>query len=189
MKTAALLFVFGYLVHAASVRDIDFKNFSYPFVEHRFVSVPSRLQWLPVAQSGRVELVDGRRDIPCDDDPKCRLLTFDDVVFGDIHGLGHVALATTIFHTGGTANWEYLYVVGIRAGQPKVLAWLEAGSRADMGLRSASATGGDLVLVVNDPNKRIGDCCSTGTITLRYRWQNGAFRQVGQPVKTGDPPQ
>ncbi len=75
----------------------------------------------------------------------------------------------------------------IRSGKPQVVAWLEAGSRADMGLRHASVDSGNLVLELNDPNKRMGDCCSSGTLTYRYRWTNGAFRQIGRPVAADDP--
>jgi hypothetical protein len=56
-----------------------------------------------------------------------------------------------------------------------------------MGLRRASVDLGDLVLLVNDPERRQGDCCSTGTITYRYRWHDGSFHQVGSPVRADDP--
>ncbi len=70
-----------------------------------------------------------------------------------------------------------------------LVAWLEAGSRADMGLRSFKIAQGDLTLILNDPDKRVGDCCSTGTITYRYRWINGSFHQIGRPVLAADPRQ
>ena len=116
------------------------------------------------------------------------MLTVDGVDFGEIHGIPQTsAIVTTTFHTGGTATWQYLYVVTLSSEKAKVVAWLESGSRADMGLRSASANRGDLVLVVNDPDKRQGDCCSTGTITYRYRWAGGSFHNVGPPSRKDDP--
>ncbi len=177
------------LAPGASIHDVDFKNFSYPFLKSEFDSVPNHLRWMPTAATTNVTLRDGRYTFPCDESP-CALITFDRVQFGNIAGLpGELAIATTVFHTGGTANWEYLYVIALRAGRPRTIAWLEAGSRADMGLRSASFDDGDLVLVLNDPDKRIGDCCSTGSITERYRWQRGAFLLVGTPEKKDDPTQ
>jgi len=181
------LLVLAFCAPAASIREVDFNNFSYPFVSHKYFSVPSRLRWMPMAAGGRVALHDGRYTLPCDD-PSCYLLTFEQVTFGKITGVGEVAIATVVFHTGGTANWEYMYVVAIRAGKPQVAAWAEAGSRADMGLRRVSTDHGDLLLEVNDPGKREGDCCSTGSITFRYRWQQGAFRQIDKPVRADDPP-
>jgi uncharacterized protein len=51
-----------------------------------------------------------------------------------------------------------------------------------------SITGGDLVLVVNDPDRRQGDCCSAGGIATRYRWTGSSFSTIGQPVYKTDPP-
>ncbi len=56
-----------------------------------------------------------------------------------------------------------------------------------MGLRQFAIDSGDLVLIVEDPDKRMGDCCSTGTITYRYRWGAGSFHQIGKPVLADDP--
>jgi hypothetical protein len=184
-RLSLVVFALTGLVRGASIRDVDFKNFSYPFIQRKFVSVPNELRWLPLAKATYVTLHDGRYSFPCDD-PTCELITFDSAIFGELEGLGEAAIATVVFHTGGTANWEYLYVVAVRSGRPRVLAWLEAGSRADLGLRSASVNQGDLVLVVNDPDKREGDCCSTGSITHRYRWQHGFFVQTTEPVRKDD---
>jgi hypothetical protein len=176
----------AFIATGASIRDVDFKNFVYPFTTIDLPSVPSQLRWMPLSASSRVALRGGRYKARCDE-PPCFLLSLDRVEFGDIDGLaGTTALVMVTFHTGGTATWQYLYVIALRAGKPQVIAWLETGSRADMGVRRASVDHGDLVLVVNDPAKREGDCCSTGSITLRYRWQDGSFRQIGAPVRKDD---
>jgi hypothetical protein len=186
MKATIALFLAA-LGASGAIQDVDFRNFSYPFVESQFVSVPSRLHWLPLPTVDRVTTHNGEHTFPCDE-PTCELLTVDRVDFGDIRGItGTSAIVTTTFRTGGTAHWQYLYVIALISEKPKVLAWLESGSRADMGLRSASADRGDLVLVVNDPGKRQGDCCSTGTITHRYRWAGGSFHNVGPPTRKDDP--
>jgi hypothetical protein len=186
MKAAFALFLVA-LAASGSIRDVDFKNFAYPFIEHKSVSVPSRLRWLPLPGADLITPHNGEHTFPCDD-PPCELLAVDRVDFGDIKGItGTSAIVTTTFHTGGTAHWQFLYVIALISEKPKVLAWLESGSRADMGLRSASADRGDLVLVVNDPDKRQGDCCSTGTITYRYRWAGGSFHNVGPSIRKDDP--
>jgi hypothetical protein len=115
-------------------------------------------------------------------------VTIDQINFGNINGLPEPsAIVTATYHTRGTATWQYLYVIGLRSGKPVVMAWLETGSRAYMGLRRASVDQGNLVLIVNDPEKREGDCCSTGTITYRYQWQSDSFRQMRAPVRKDDP--
>ena len=115
------------------------------------------------------------------------MLTVDNVDFGEIHGIPQTsAIVTTTFHTGGTATWQYLYVIALHSGRPNVAAWMETGSRGYMGLRRLAFDGGDLVLIVNDPDKRQGDCCSTATITYRYRWTGSSFHNIGPPSRKDD---
>jgi hypothetical protein len=174
-------------ITGASIRDFDFRNFAYPFVESEFVSVPDHLRWMALTGTSVISLRDGRYTFPCEDSP-CPLLTLDKPAFGNINGLPDTsALVSVTYHTGGTATWRYLYVFALRSGKPHAIAWLEAGSRARMGLRSAAVDGGALVLIVEDPDKRMGDCCSTGTITYRYRWLNGSFQRIGTPLRADDP--
>ena len=172
---------------APSIRDVDFKNFGYPFIRDELDSVPVKLRWMAGAGAKVVSLSDGRYRFPCDDSP-CPLLTMDQIDFVKINGLPETsALVVATYHTGGTATWQYIYVITLRSGKPVVTSWLETGSRAYMGLRHAKADRGDLVLTVNDPEKRMGDCCSSGAITYRYRWDGDSFRQIGAPVLEDDP--
>jgi hypothetical protein len=104
-------------------------------------------------------------------------------VFGDIAGLsGTAALVVMTYHSGGTATWQYVYVVSTLLETPRVVAWLETGSRAYMGLSQVSTNQGNLVVTVYDPDKAVAACCSSGTITYRYRWNGSSFAPVGQPV-------
>jgi hypothetical protein len=172
---------------ASSIRDVDFKNFAYPFIREELASVPVKLRWMPPAGGKLISLRDGRYSFPCDDAP-CPLLTLAQTDFVNINGLPETsALVVITYHTGGTATWQYLYVMSVRARKPVVVAWLETGSRAYMGLRHATIDRGDLLLTVDDPEKRTADCCSSGTITYRYRWDVGAFQQIGAPVLEDDP--
>jgi hypothetical protein len=168
----------------ASIHDVNLKNFSYPFLENE--SVPDAVRWMPVAGTPVIDVKDGRHSFlsqDCGSPDNCPLLTLDKIQYADLAGIaGSVALVVTTYHSGGTATWQYIYVVAFRSGRPQVVAWLETGSRAYQGLRRLSVERGDLVLSVNDPAKREGDCCSSGTITTRYRRQNGSFAQIGQAV-------
>lgn len=137
-------------------------------------------------------LINGRYAVPddCGDDRRfCPLVTLDSVDYGAPTGIkSTVAAVALTYHSGGTANWQYVYVLAFESGKPRLLAWLRTGSRADQGLREASITGGDLLLVVNDPDKRQGDCCSAGSIITRYRWLGSSFSAIGQPMYKTDPP-
>lgn len=174
-----------------SIRDTDWKNFSYPLWETD--GVPGEIHWMAPGAKEDALLINGRYIVPddCSDDIRfCPLVTFDSVSYGALAGIkSTVAVVVLTYHSGGTANWQYAYTFTLaESGKPRLLAWLRTGSRADQGLREISITGGDLVLVVNDPDKRQGDCCSAGTITTRYRWVGNSFSAIGQPVYKGDPP-
>lgn len=172
---------------SGSIRDIDFKNFVYPSLSVIYTSVPSRPKWIDTQGAKEIAMRGGRYRFQCDDSP-CPLITFDRAIFGAINGLSEdSAIVVTTYHSGGSAAWQYIYIIAVRSGKPEVMAWLETGSRAYMGLRTIAVDRGDLVLNVNDPEKREGDCCSTGTITYRYRWHEGSFHQLGPPVLEDDP--
>jgi len=137
-------------------------------------------------------LINGRYVVPdkCSDEIRfCPLVTLDSINYGTLTGLkSTVAVVVLTYHSGGTANWQYVYMFALQSSKPRLLAWLRTGSRAAQGLREVSITGGDLVLVVNDPDKQQGDCCSAGSIITRYRWVGSSFSAIRQPVYKTDPP-
>lgn len=146
-----------------------------------------------------VSLVNGRYVVPndCSDDVRfCPLLTFDSVKHGVLAGIrSTVAAVVLTYHSGGTADWQYVYLFALDSSRPRLLAWLRTGSRAAQGLREVSIIGGDVVLVVNDFEKQQGDCCSAGTITTRYRWKapfqrlgNRCIKSIRQASIAGKPP-
>jgi hypothetical protein len=164
-----------------SVREVDFNNFDYIFARDELAAVPTKLTWLP-PKGSVIPIRDGRYRFSCEDSP-CPLLTVDYTVFGDIAGLSQTAaLVVMTYHSGGTASWQYVYVVSMLSETPRVVACLETGARAYMGLSRLSTNQGNLVVTVNDPEKRVGDCCSSGTITYRYRRNGSSFERLGQPV-------
>jgi len=173
-----------------SIRGVDWKNLSYPLLETD--DVPGEVRWMPPSTKAPASLINGRYVLPdnCRDNIRfCPLVTFDSVSYGALDGIkSAVAAVVLTYHSGGTATWPYVYVLTLESGKPRLLAWLRTGSRAAQGLREVSLTGGNLVLVVNDPDKQLGDCCSAGSITTRYRWVGGSFSALGQPVYKTDPP-
>jgi uncharacterized protein YecT (DUF1311 family) len=172
-----------------SVREVDWKNFSYPLLETD--GVPGEVRWIPPSQKGLISLINGRYVEPCSGDTgSCPFITLDSVNYGAVNGIkSSVAVVVLTYHSGGTANWQYVYVLALdESSKPRLLAWLITGSRAFQGLREVSITGGDLILVVNDPDNHQGDCCSAGSIITHYRWVEGSFTAIGQPVHKTDPP-
>jgi len=177
--------VFTLIAAAQSIRNIDLRNYSYPFVQDR--AVPEAVRWMPIMAEPRIELKDGRHVFTSADcrasRSGCPLLSVDEIRYGEIASIPReVAVVVMTYHTGGTATWQYVYVVSLQSGSPEVIGWLETGSRGYEGLRRLSIDHGELVVVVNDPTKRSGDCCSAGSITIRYRWHEGSFQEIGSPV-------
>lgn len=174
-----------------SIRDVDWKNFSYPLLETD--GVPGDVRWMALGAKESVLLANGRHvvreDCDSDDIRFCPLVIFDSVRYGAITGIkSTVAAVALTYHNGGTAHWQYVYLFALESSRPRLVAWLRTGSRSAQGLRDVSITGGDVVLVVNDPEKQQGDCCSAGNITTRYRWVGSSFSAIGQPVHKIDPP-
>jgi uncharacterized protein YecT (DUF1311 family) len=172
-----------------SIREVDWKNFSYPLLETD--DVPEEVRWIPPSAEELISLIDGRYVAPCSNETgPCPSIIFDSVNYGAVNGIkSSVAAVVLTYLSGGTANWQYVYVFTLdESSKPRLLAWLITGSRAFQGLREVSITGGDLILVVSDPDYRQGDCCSAGSIIIRYRWIEGSFSAIGQPVHKTDPP-
>lgn len=168
-----------------SIRDVNLRNFRYPFVQNR--AVPETVRWMPSLGQPTIELKGGRHVFASDEcrgSPSgCPLLNLDSIQYGAIASMPReIALVVMTYHTGGTATWQYVYVISLQSGRPEVIAWIETGSRGRKGLQDLSIDHGELVLVVNDSANREGDCCSSGGITARYRWRDGSFQEVGPPV-------
>lgn len=109
------------------------------------------------------------------------LVSVDSVTYGDLDGDGVDEAAVHLnYSTGGTMNWDFLYIYKLKSGQPKALAILESGSRAYGGLARSVVENGQLVLDFADAERLVGDCCSEGYIRIHYRWRNGAFIEEGQ---------
>jgi hypothetical protein len=89
------------------------------------------------------------------------------------------ALVVLNYHTGGTAWWSYLYAFSLASERPRLLGWLQTGSRADSGLYHLFVNNGGFTIDVFDPDKRTGDCCSAGFMRTSYEWKDGKFIQAG----------
>ncbi len=183
-----------------NIRQVDFKNFSYPLSGHLLGH--DSLEWLdtpahPATTRRTIHLVDGSEltktsSIVVDGKEYGQYegFTFESVSYADLTGDGNdEAIIILTYHTGGTQTTNYVYVYTLEEHRPKLLAYCHTGDRSDSGLYHASARNGLLVFELFDPAKASGECCSSGVLTYRYKWQHGVFK-LAVPVerRTMPPP-
>ena len=172
----------------STIRRVDFKNFTYP------LSGPllghNRLQWLSAKISPHrkpIHLVNGEdltksSSVVMDGHEYVQWEGFSlqSVSFADLTGNGEEeAIVVLHYRTGGTQQTDYVYIYSFVAGKPKLLAYFYVGDRAYSGLCKVVGDHGNLVVELFDPEKRSGDCCSSGIVRTRYRWEQGQFKAVG----------
>jgi len=180
------LLLFSLLSFAApqtTIRQVDFKNFTYPWRGPS--GWPHQLEWLDTAGQEHVRLVEGRWRLHTEDEESSTPfsgLTLEEVRFDDVTGEGLTdAIVVLRLNTCGTQYSHYVYIYAFAAGKPKLLAWFHSGDRSASGLYRVYGQGGKLVIELFDPEKREGDCCSSGFVRTLYDWHNGKFRLVGAP--------
>jgi hypothetical protein len=168
-----------------TIRQIDFDNFTYAWNAPSF-GVPASWKWLTDSPDEHFRTVNGIHHFYLSNQDSYErehspLISVDSVTYGDVDGDGvDEAVVALNYSTGGTANWDYLYVYKLREGQAKLLACMQTGSRADGGLIRTFVREKLLVVDFADSEKRAGDCCSDGYVRIRYRWQDGAFVEEGE---------
>ena len=179
----------GFTAAQTNIRQVDFKDFTYP------LSGPllghDRLQWLPTeALSNRkpIHLVNGE-DLTKSSSfamdgheyTQWQGFTLQSVEYADVTGDGREEAIVVIHYlTGGTQKTHYVYIHSFADGKPKLLAYFHTGDRAYSGLRKVSGVDGTLVVALFDPEKRTGDCCSSGIVRTRYKWHSGRFEAFGK---------
>jgi hypothetical protein len=177
------------------IRRVDFKNFLFPWDEGmgESSSVPSVSRWIDPPPQSHIRAVRGIHHFysPGQEEYErehAPLISVDSVTYGDLDGDGMEEAAVHLnYSTGGTQNWDFLYIYKLSRGRPRLLAILESGSRGSGGLVRTSIKAGLLVLDFADAERRVGDCCSEGYIRIRYRWHDGSFAEEG-PRESGDLP-
>lgn len=168
----AVIFFFAVGIPAQTIRQVDFKNFTYPMSGPRLGH--DRLKWLDPSKPGHIRLVNGS------DDAESPNFTFQSVKYADVTGDGKEdAIVVLTFHSGGTQTSDYIYIYAFADGKPKLLAYCYTGNRSDSGLYEVRGEHGMLVVELLDYNKRSGECCSSGFVRTRYKWNGHRFDAVG----------
>jgi hypothetical protein len=190
LRVASVLFSAVMVLAAApqtdAIRKIDFRNFVYPWDDPG--GSPSSWRWTAKPTETTVRVVRGGYSFfvsdPSAPDYSSNggpAILFMSVTYGHLLGDGREEAAVTInYSTGGTSNWNYLYVFKLERGTPRLIARLQAGDRAYGGLFRVVIKDGLLVLDFLDPDRQQGLCCSAGYIRVRYRWEHGRFVETGQ---------
>jgi hypothetical protein len=162
-----------------SIRQVDFKNFSYPLSSHLLGH--ARLQWLDTSLGGSIKgqtarLVGGR------DSAESPGFTLQSVEYADVTGDGKEEAIVVLRYDSGTAqNVNYVYIYAPATGHPKLLAYCHTGGGTNLGLRKAYGEQGQLVIEMLDRLRLPGNCCTSGFVRLRYKWRDGGFEISGPP--------
>ena len=152
-----------------SIRQVDFKNFTYPrtgpLLGH------DRMMWLGPPAKRQIRLRNGTDGGG---------FSLESVKFAGLTAdAKEDAIVVLHYDTGGTQQTDYIYIYSLDSGKPKLLAYCCTGDRAASGLYSVYAQDGKLVVELNDTAKAVGLCCSTGFVRTRYRWSDGKFVASG----------
>jgi len=196
---SALILWSSVLAAQQSIRQIYFKNFTYPLSGHLLGH--DGLEWLdnpphPATNRKTIHLINGSQlsktssvIVEGREYGQYEGFTFESVSYGDAIGDGkEEAIIVLTYHSGGTQTTNYVYVYGLGEHAPKLLAYCHIGDRSDSGLYGVYSRNGSIVFELFDPARASGDCCSSGVLISRYKWQSGAFKLVGTIERRALPP-
>lgn len=179
----------------SSIRQVDFRNFSYPKLPTEKCSMEE------------VHLKDGKYEAPEEIVPRkipskdCWSVTLGPIDYGDVTGDGiEEAIVTLYAERGGTESSQDVYIYSSRGEAPALLWKFATGDRADGGRRRISAENGELVVELYGVGAVIGkdlydtedvpDCCPEHFTRTKYKWVGSKFQQDGPeevfPNPSGD---
>lgn len=170
-----------------SIRSIDFKNFSYPWIHPD--GWPNHLQWMSLRLKEHVRLVNGKRDERDESEWSANNGAFAGLTLEGISYVrlsdssGEEAIVVLRYDTGGTRYHYWVYVYGLSGGTAKLMGFFHSGDRANNGLYRVFEKDHLLTVQLFDPAFQEGDCCSSGYVSYRYRWNGGGFEVMGTPTK------
>ena len=132
-----------------------------------------------------VTLTDGKYDGPPPADGGAshpRLMLWDSaVVFGDLDGApGNEAVAMLSSNSGGSGEFVYVAVFGVRDGKLENLGTAEVGDRTK--LQNLWAQGGKVVMDVVEAGPADPACCATQLARKTYAFEGGALKQTKSDV-------
>jgi hypothetical protein len=171
------------------IRQIDFRNFQYPW---ETATTPENFHWLTRFDT-TLSLKDGEHvfhDGACGGPyQRCAAVSIAEIQYADINDdLVQDAIIVLTYKSGGTAYWEYVYMYTTVNGTSRLIAAFETGTRAYNGLHRVYPGNGHLIVELNEPDENEGECCATWRSRTEYRWSRDHFVAVAEPVKELIPP-
>jgi hypothetical protein len=168
----------------ADIRQIDFRNFRYPW---RTATTPGDFQWLTKFDT-TVSLRDGVHVFKTDECSgpyqHCPEVSISEVLYTDVNDdLVEDAIIVLNYSSGGTAHWEYVYMYTLGNGTSKLIAAFETGTRLHHGLHRIYPGNGHLIVELNEPDDSEGLCCATWRTRTEYQWRRDHFETVSGPIK------
>ena len=169
----------------SSIRQIDFKNFTYPKLptgkcsmdEIRLINGTYNA---PESIAGKIPSVD------------CWSVALGAITHGDVTGDDEEEAIIELYaERGGTEASEDVYIYTLKGGNPVLLWKFETGDRADGGPRRIAAEDGELVVELFGVGTAIGKklwgtedvgaCCPKHFTRTKYKWNGTQFQQDGSP--------
>jgi len=168
-----------------SIRDVDFRNFTY-----------SKLPTGKCSRMSRVRVRDGKYGSLKHFSPRvvprggCWQVSVGPIVYGDVTGDGREEAIVVLYaEMGGTEGSNDVFVYALKRNRPELLWKFATGDRAEGGLLKTYALEGKLVVELAGQDRFIGgklyggDCtgaCRPPFFTrATYEWMGSAFRRRG----------
>jgi len=163
---------------SSPIREVDFKNFSYPWY-------PS--DYTPPHGKRKITLRDGEMKVDAAKNTDRLWASLANVSYADLTGDGKeeaIVTVTTNFDPNGSVACIFVYT--LRSDGARVLWSHETGDRANGGLRSLKVEGFDLVVEQYDIKfdwakgsyeQGTALCCPKRFIRSHYRWDGERFEK------------
>jgi hypothetical protein len=191
IATLTLMTVVAARAQQSRIRDVDFRNFSYPFKPSPERDVFGKLGEVVKVHDGIAYADKFGQNVD--------FLYFKvaEVLYGDLNGDGQEDAAVVVIYgsNSGTLYLTDIYVYGMRGGEPVLLSDLKE-DQVDKDYRNYYHDDGQQIFEAVEGGREIkagiltvrhladgGHCCPQQAVTLQYRLEGDRLTLVGAPLK------
>ena len=163
------------IAHGTDIHAVDFRNFRYRPACLRLADSSAEIEQAQLSGSGESVIVTNGifKNDASDDSMDFQII---EINYGDLSS-NPVAIVTTVCSTGGSGNFSEGFIFGMVNAQPKLLAVINGGDRANGGIKSATIE--HRTLRVERFGTNGGACCPEWIQTTDYQWRDGQLVQAG----------
>ena len=169
------LLLLASIAKGADIHSVDFRNFRFHPSCLRLADSPAGIEQAQLKGEGESVIVTNgifKSDNP-DDPLDFRII---EINYGNLTS-NQVAIVTTVCNTGGSGEFSEGFIYSMVNGQPKLLAVIEGGDRANGGIKSATIQNG--LLRVERFGTNGGACCPEWVQVRDYQLRDGRLAPVG----------